>query len=142
MKKVLVLLVIGLMVASTFSVYAVGTPDEAKGLVQKAAKFLKANGKEKAFAKFNDQKGPFKKDDLYIFVLDMKGVTLAHGANIKFVGKDMINFIKEIVEGAKTEGSGWADYKWTHPETKKMIDKTTYYMKVDDLIVACGVYKN
>lgn len=149
MKKSFILLMVALMVAFTCHVYAVGTPDEAKDLVDKAVKLLKANGKDKSFAKFNDQKGAFVKDDLYIFVLDMKGIVLAHGANAKFVGKDMINlidangkrFIKEIVETAKAKGNGWSDYKWVNPHSKQMVDKTTYFVKVDDVIVACGAYK-
>ena len=149
MKKAFTLLLIGLVALFACNVYAEGTPAEAKALVEKAVKYLNTNGKENAFAKFNDQKGPFRKDDLYIFVLDMNGVTLAHGANIKFVGKDMIKlidannklFIKEIVDKAKTQGSGWSDYKWTHPVTKQMVDKTTYFVKADNVIVACGAYK-
>lgn len=125
-----------------------GTAAEAEAMVKKAAAYLKENGKEKALKEFTDGTR-FKKDDLYIFALDPKGLTIAHGGNPKLVGKDMIGlkdasgklFIKEIVDGANSKGSGWADYKWTNPVTKKIEDKSTYFMKVDDVILGCGIYK-
>ena len=130
------------------SAYA-GKADDAKAMVEKAASYLKSNGKEKAFAEFTDQKGQFTKGELYIFVIDFNGMTLAHGGNPKLVGKDMsglrdsmgIFFIKDMIEGAKAKGSGWSDYKWTNPVTKKIDDKSTYFTKVDDVILGCGIYK-
>ncbi|MBA4418961.1 MAG: histidine kinase [Syntrophus sp. (in: bacteria)] len=150
MKRVLVLLVMGLfLLALAGDLHAAGTAAEAKAMVEKAAAFMKANGKEKAFQAFSDQKGQFVKDDLYIFVLDLKGVTLAHGGNPKLVGKDMSGlkdsndkpFIKEMLDAAKAKGAGWFDYSWTNPTTKKVQPKSTYYQKVDDVMLGCGIYK-
>jgi signal transduction histidine kinase len=117
-------------------------------MVGKAAAFMKANGKEKSFKEFSEGT-QFKKDDLYVFVIDMKGITLAHGGNPKLVGKDMSGlkdadgklFIKDMIDGATAKGSGWSDYKWTNPVTKKIDPKSTYFQKVDDVILGCGVYK-
>lgn len=128
--------------------YAAGTADEAKAMVAKAAAFLKANGKEKAFKEFTDGM-QFKKDDLYVFVIDTKGMTLAHGGNSRLVGKDMSGlkdadgkfFIKDIIDNANAKGSGWLDYKWTNPVTKKIDPKSTYFQKVDDVVLGCGIYK-
>jgi cytochrome c len=126
-----------------------GKAEDAKAMVEKAASFLKSSGKEKAFAEFTDQKGQFTKGELYIFAIDSNGMTLAHGGNPKLVGKDMSGlrdssgkfFIKDMIEGAKSKGTGWSDYKWANPVTKKIDDKTTYFMKVDDVILGCGIYK-
>src|SRR5215472_3131298 len=60
------------------------TPDQAKALVQRAAEYLKREGKDKALAAFNDPKGEFVDGDLYLVVLDAvdgKLTMLAHGAN-------------------------------------------------------------
>ncbi len=150
MKKVVVSMVVALFLLGVMAVSnAVASQAEAKAMVEKAAAFVKANGKEKALAEFSNQKGQFVKGELYIFALDMKGLTLAHGGNPKLVGKDMMGlkdadgkfFIKELVEGAKTKGTGWTDYKWSNPVTKKIDDKTTYFMKVDDMVLGCGTYK-
>lgn len=150
MKKMLTVLMVGLFVCSLFGyAWAAGTAADAKAMVEKGAAFLKANGKEKAFKEFTEG-SQFKKDDLYVFVIDMKGMTLAHGGNPKLVGKDMSGlkdadgkfFIKAMIDGANAKGSGWSDYKWTNPVTKKIDAKSTYFLKVDDVIVGCGIYKN
>ena len=149
MKKVLVLMVMCMfLMGLAGEVFAAGTAAEAEAMVKKGAAFIKANGKDKALKEFTEGT-QFKKDDLYIFVLDSKGLTLAHGGNPKLVGKDMSGlkdasgklFIKEIVDGANAKGSGWADYKWTNPTTKKIENKSTYFMKVDDMVLGCGIYK-
>jgi len=149
MKKALVLMVMCIFLMGVAGeVLAAGTAAEAEAMVKKAAAYVKANGKDKALNEFTDG-AQFKKDDLYVFVLDTKGLTLAHGGNPKLVGKDMAGlkdasgklFIKEIVDGANAKGSGWADYKWTNPVTKKIEDKSTYFMKVDDMVLGCGIYK-
>jgi len=149
MKRAVVICLFCLFLAC-FSghIYAAGTSDEAKAMVGKAATFMKANGKDKAFKEFSEGT-QFKKDDLYVFVIDMKGITLAHGGNPKLVGKDMSGlkdadgklFIKDMIDGATAKGSGWSDYKWTNPVTKKIDPKSTYFQKVDDVILGCGIYK-
>ena len=151
MKKLFVIILISLFTVGISVAYAAekGTAKEAIAMVDKAVAYLNANGKEKAFAAFNNPKGEFVKGDLYIYVLDLKAVCLAHGANIKHVGKSFLAipdtdgkmFFREIVELAKSKGSGWVDYKWTNPISKKVEAKTTYCKKVKDVVVACGIYK-
>jgi cytochrome c len=147
MKKILVAILANLLLVSF--AFAGGTADEAKALMDKAVAYVKANGKDKAFAEFTNQKGKFIDRDLYIFVVDFKGITLAHGGSEKLVGKDMLElkdadgkyFIKEFIELAKTKGSGWVDYKWANPVSKKIEDKSTYVVKLDDCFLGCGIYK-
>ncbi len=148
MKKLLAGVMITLFLAS-FAFAAIGTANEAKALVSKAVEHIKANGKEKAFAEFTNQKGKFNDRDLYIFVVDFNGLTLAHGGNTALVGKNMLDlkdadggfFIKKFIELAKTKGSGWVDYKWQNPVSKNIEPKSTYIQKVDDYFVGCGIYK-
>jgi len=126
-----------------------GSADEAMELVKKAAQYIKTNKKEKAFLEFNNQKGMFRKKDLYIFVIDSNGLTLAHGGNLDLVGKNMIDlkdangkfFIKDIIKTAKERGSGWVDYKWMNPTTGQVLPKSTYCMEVEDILLGCGIYK-
>ena len=126
-----------------------GSADEAIALVKTAVNYVKANDKEKAYAEFNNNKGQFIDRDLYIFVFDMTGKTLAHGTNPRLLGKNMIDlkdadgkyFIKSIIEVANTKGKGWVDYKWTNPVSKAIEQKSTYIEKVGDVLVACGIYK-
>jgi signal transduction histidine kinase len=126
-----------------------GTANEAVAMVKKAADYLKANGKEKAFAEFNNPKGQFIDRDLYIVAFDMSGKTLAHGTNPKLLDKNLIElkdadgkyFMKEFIDVAGTKGKGWIDYKWTNPLTKALEPKSTYLEKVGDVIIGCGIYK-
>lgn len=145
--------VISLVVLSCFLIgatmaFAQATPDDAKAWVKKGVEFYKANGKDKALAAFNDPKGQFSKDDLYIYVLDINGKMLAH-PNAKLVGEDFMVkkdadgklFAADMVKIAKEKGSGLVDYKWENPKTKVVEPKTVYFEKVDDLIIASGAYK-
>lgn len=123
--------------------------DEAKLWVEQATAFYKASGKRIALAAFTDPAGMFVKDEMYIYVLNPKGTMLAHGVNEKFVGEEFIDlmdsdgkkFIKEIVDIANAQGSGWVEYKWYHPVTKQWVPKIAYFAKVDDLIICSAVYK-
>ncbi|MYN08489.1 cache domain-containing protein [Pseudoduganella aquatica] len=127
----------------------VGTADEAVAMVKKAAAYIAANGKDKAFAEISNPSGQFKDRDLYIAVLDKTGLTLAHGGNPKLIGKSMIDlkdvddkhFIKAFLDVAATKGSGWVDYKWPNPVSKAIEKKSTYVEKTGDLVIICGIYK-
>lgn len=122
---------------------------EAVRLVEKAAEFMKANGKEKAIAEMSNPNGQFVKGALYVFAYDLNGVMMAHPKNPKLIGQSLIDktdskgklFRKEIIDLAKSQGSGWVDYFYLNPQTKKEEDKTTYLRKVEDLVICCGVYR-
>ena len=129
-----------------------GTADEAVAMVKKAAEYLKKNGKDKAYAEFNNPKGQFIDRDLYIFAFSANGdgIETANGANPKLVGKNVLELrdadgrymIKDILAiGMSKAGKGWVDYKWPNPSTGKLDGKRTYVERVDDVIIGCGVYK-
>ena len=129
MKKLIaVILVVGLLVGMTsLALAARGTAKEAKTMLDKAVAYLKANGKGKAFPAFDDLKGQFVKEDLYIYVLDLTGTVVSHGANHALIGKNLIDlkdsdgkkFIKAIIDDAKAKGKGTMDYKWTNPDQQE-----------------------
>jgi signal transduction histidine kinase len=151
MKKLIaVILVVGLLVGMTsLALAARGTAKEAKTMLDKAVAYLKASGKDKAFPAFDDLKGQFVKEDLYIYVLDPTGTVVSHGANHALIGKNLIDlkdsdgkkFVKAIIDDAKAKGKGTMDYKWTNPTSKKVEAKSVYFEKVGDLVVVCGFYK-
>jgi cytochrome c len=124
--------------------------DDAKRLVKQAAAYVKYQGKDKALAEISTPKGMFDKGELYVFAYDLNGVMLAHPKNPALIGQNLLNvpdtegklFRKEIVEKAKSEGSGWVDYVYLNPETNRQEHKTTYFLKVGDIIVCCGIYKD
>jgi signal transduction histidine kinase len=149
MKRLFISILAVLIMVSWAQAGDKGTADEAKALMEKASAYIKAEGKEKALEEFSNPKGNFIDRDLYIFANDLNGKTLAHGGNVKLVGKDMSKlqdakgeyFIQKMNEVAKTKGSGWVDYQWTNPVSKKTEPKSTYVLKIDDYYLGCGIYK-
>ena len=125
------------------------TADEATAMVKKGVAFIKAQGTEKGYAEISNKQGQFIDRDLYLVVYGLDGTVLAHGANDKMVGKNLIDlkdidgkaFVKERVELAQTKSSFWQDYKFTDPMTKKIEPKTTYCERLDASVVCGGIYK-
>lgn len=153
MSKILRAVFTGLMLfALNAGAAEKGTADEAVAMVKKAGEFLKKNGKEKAFAEFNNPKGAFIHKDLYIFTFlaNGDGIEQANGANVKLVGKNVTQMkdadgkflIKDILAlGMSKEGRGWVDYKWPNPSTGTIDAKRTYVERLEDVIIGCGIYK-
>jgi cytochrome c len=125
------------------------TPDQAVALVKKAVAYIKADGPEKAYTAFDDKHGQFVDGELYVFVYDLTGKVLAHGSNVKLVGKDLsgaqdVNgkyYVKERIDLAKTKQSFWQDYAFENPVTKKIEPKQSYCERVNDSVVCAGIYK-
>jgi cytochrome c len=126
------------------------TRDEAQAMVKKGIAFIKANGVDKGYAEVSNKGGQFTDRDLYLVVYGLDGKCLAHGANPKQIGKDLIDltdidgkyFVKERVELAKAKPAGfWQEYKFTNPVSKKVEPKVMYCEKLGDTAVCGGVYK-
>jgi len=126
-----------------------GTKEEAIAMVKKAVEFAKSNGNDKAFAEISNPKGQFVDRDLYVVVYDMNGKCLAHGANQKMVGRELIDnkdidgkeFMRERIALMKANNAAWQEYKFMNPVTKQIEPKLMYLEKHGDLIFGCGVYK-
>jgi cytochrome c len=150
MKKVFVsMLVAVFVVAASGFAFAVSNADEAKQMVDKAAAYAQANGKEKALKEFNNPKGQFVKGELYVFAYDMAGTVIAHPVNPKLVGINTLEtpdvdgklWRKEGMEMVKKNGTAWVDYKFKNPQSGKIEQKTTYLKKAGVIVVGCGAYK-
>ena len=126
-----------------------GTKEEAVDMVKKAVQFIQTNGNEKALDEFSNPDGKFIDRDLYIIVYDMTGKCLAHGANPKMIGRDLIDtkdvdgkeFVKERIELMKAQQSAWQDYKFRNPVSNQIEPKSMYIERHGDLIIGCGIYK-
>ncbi len=125
------------------------TAKEAELMVKKGVAFIKANGKDKAYTEITSKQSQFTDRDLYLVVYRLDGTPLAHGANEKMVGRNLIDlrdidgkeFVRERVEMAKAKSSFWQDYKFTNPVTKKVEAKAMYCERLDDTAVCGGIYK-
>lgn len=125
------------------------TREEAVAMVKKGVAFIKANGVEKGYAAVSAKGGPFVDRDLYLVVYGLDGKCLAHGANPKQIGKDLIDltdidgkyFVKERVAMVKAKPAGaWQEYKFTNPVSKKVEPKVMYCEKLGETAVCGGVY--
>jgi cytochrome c len=142
-----------MLVAATFQAAAAddvqrASPDEAQAMVKKALAHYKKVGREKSMPEFCRKDGPFVNRDLYVTVIAMDGLELAH-INPKTVGKNMLDlrdadgkyFIKERLDAAKGASSGWQEFQFYNPATRQIERKTAYWERVDDLVFASGAYK-
>jgi len=126
-----------------------GNADEAVDMVRQAVEFMEENGKKALIDEVNKLgKGRFIDRDLYLSIYTDQARLPAHGTNPRLLAIDGTTFkdaegklfVSEIVSIAKRDGSGWVDYKWVHPVTKKILVKTAYFERVGDLTIACGFY--
>lgn len=125
------------------------TKDEAVAMVKKAHAYIKAEGTEKAYAEISSKAGQFTDRDLYVVVYGLDGKVLAHGANQRLIGKDMIDatdvdgkyFVKERTELARKQNEFWQDYKFVNPVTKKVEPKQMFCVRHDETAVCAGVYR-
>ncbi|MGZ5583761.1 MAG: cache domain-containing protein [Usitatibacter sp.] len=123
------------------------TTAEAEAMVKNSIEFYKKNGRAKALAEFSNPHGKFVDRDLYVTVYTMDGKCLAH-INERVVGKNMWDqrdvdgkyFTRERLEAAKTQPSGWQEFKFFNPMTKKIEPKRQYWQRHDDLVFATGAY--
>jgi cytochrome c len=125
------------------------TKDDAVAIVKQAVAYIKEAGADKAYPEITKKGGAFTDRDLYVVVYSLDGKVLAHGANEKLVGKEMIDaqdvdgkaFVKERVELAHKQDAFWQDYKFVNPATKKIESKQAYCERLDETAVCAGVYK-
>jgi signal transduction histidine kinase len=121
------------------------TIQQAESVVRQVAAYLRAFGPEKTFAAVNDRGGPFNSRDVYVFIHDRTGLIRAHGGFPSYIGTNTIwatdldgkEFVREIVS---IQTSGIVSYKWLNPETRAIQPKTTFVLKVDDLLICAGIY--
>jgi len=152
MKRLFTLFAIlffGFALAVPASAAEFATKDEAVAFVKKAVAYAKEVGIEKAAAEFSAKDGKWQDRDLYLIVADIKGIRVAHGLNAKLIGKSLADSVdvtgkaygKEFMDGAATKGSGWVEYMFVDPISKKQLPKEGYYEKSGDYVFLAGVYK-
>jgi signal transduction histidine kinase len=82
-------------------------------------------------------------------VHDVSGVCVAHPVSPGIVGLNRMDqadpsgkqFIKEIVEAAKTKPNGWITYQRKNPVSGKIEKKLAYWEVKDGLIFKAGTYE-
>jgi cytochrome c len=125
-------------------------------LVEKGIVFIKANGLDKAVKAFQDPNGGFIDGEFYIFLYDFDGTALVVGSNTSLIGKNLMGLmstdrngnkvyqVKELINIAKTKGSGWFEWAWQNPTTKKFGPKRGFSKKIvvnnKEYMIGSGYY--
>ncbi len=125
----------------------VGTRDEAIAMVKSVQAAIAKDGADATLKAVTEKK--FVDRDLYPFIYKLDGTNVAHGANPALVGKNLIELkdqsgkflIKELIAVASGPGSGWVDYYWPNPTTKKIEEKSSYVERAGEYLIGVGVYK-
>ncbi len=163
MKKIVCLFLTVILLngfISVININAMTTADKEKkciDLVNSAIAHIKKIGADKAYADFsakdnNNWKIQLSDDMIYVFVNNYDGITLAHGAKPQLVGKNLLGlkdtkgkqFFLAFLNVAKSNaGSGWVEYYWQNPKTKKDELKRTYIKKIPgiDAYIGAGFTK-
>lgn len=137
------------MVAPAAGAGEQGTREQAVQMVRRVQEMFDRAGPEPTFRAINARSPEFYDGDRYVFISDLNGVTVAHGDRPVLVGKNLISLkdqdgrflIREMIAIARGPGSGWIDYKWPNPRTKKMAEKSSYIERMGDYFVGVGIYK-
>jgi cytochrome c len=104
------------------------TPEEAKALAERAAAHFNDVGPEKAIADFNDGAAGYVDRELFVVVYDPEnrikgsyGIPALRDKDATLLkdveGKE---FGKEIIAVARSQGTGWVEYRMTNPVTHKV----------------------
>lgn len=123
--------------------------DDARKLLDAASAQVKKQGTAKAFASFNDPRGNFVSDDLYVFAINLSsGKFEANGMNPKLTGTDASDLhdveghalVKEMLELAKSKGEGTVDYVWRNPVTNAVEKKRSFIRRENGSLLGVGFY--
>ncbi|HLO64255.1 MAG TPA: cache domain-containing protein [Azonexus sp.] len=125
------------------------TADDAIKLLDEAVAYARKSGMSAATRAFNDTKGSFVRDDLYVFAVNLDtGKFEAHGINPAWTGTDARALhdveghalIQEMMDLAKTKGEGAVDYVWRNPITNAVERKRSFIRRIDNSFLGVGYY--
>jgi cytochrome c len=124
------------------------SPADAEAVVSKAVSLIEELGVRAALPRLMHPQSEYRKGELYVFVLDSRGVIRGSAMFGQSVGADVTEvrdpsgryFVKEMLRVAKRRGRGWVAYEWVDPCTGRLAEKQTYVTKAGDFVVAAGIY--
>ncbi len=123
---------------------------DAIAMAERGAAVIRAHGKDEMIRRINARDPAFVRGALYIDMRDLySGIVLAHPINPTLVGKDLTDvpdaggkrYRRDIIELAQKSGKGWVDYQYKNPVSGKIEPKTTYILRVGDVVLEAGIYK-
>jgi signal transduction histidine kinase len=127
------------------------TTEDLIAFVSSAQAYARENGKEKAIAAFNDPKGQFVHDGLYIFAEGYDGTALAEPLQHDLIGTNILDMkdaygvplVKNLGETARY-GMGYVSYQYPNPARNYTIEpKLSVVADADGTYyVGAGMYES
>jgi cytochrome c len=126
------------------------TEKDAVAMAERGAAYMKAHGRDEMMKRISARDPDFVQGALYVDMRDLHtGIVLAHPINPSIVGKDLLDvpdasgkrYRRDIIELAQKQGKGWVDYQYRNPTSGKIEPKTTYILRVGDVVLEAGIYK-
>lgn len=126
------------------------TQADAKALLEAAVAEVKSAGMDATVESINAG-GKWNKGSLYVVMARFDGTMLAHSANDKIPGKNMLeakdaagkHFVQEAIAATKAGGDGQIAMRWGNPATRQIGDATMLVKRVpgQDAYVGSVVFK-
>ena len=138
------------LTAATSAVAAEPTEKDAIAMTERGAAFVKAHGRDEMIKHIAAKDPDFVQGSMYIYMRDLNSsLNIAHPFNPSIIGKDLnevpdVNgkmYRRDIIDLARKSGKGWVDYMYKNPETGKVEPKTSYVLRVNDVVLITGIYK-
>lgn len=125
------------------------TPDQVIARVEKAAKLVKAEGKN-SIDKFKGN-SEFIGNGTYIWIHDLSGKMIVHPLKETLDGRQILGMkdpngkplFSDMNDLCIKSGAGWVAYIWPKPGSDAPVQKISYVklVKADrDYVVGCGIY--
>jgi cytochrome c len=149
----IVLLVLGLAIPATArrAPPPLHQAAEIEALVNRAADMLEAEG-ARAFDAFRRKGSTWRYGDVYLFVVDLRGIVLFNAAHPNREGHDLLHerdadgkqFHHDFIDAVTRFGSGWVDYMFPKPGQSAPSVKWSYVCATRvagvEALVGAGVY--
>ncbi len=125
------------------------TADDAKAMLDRAVALAQAEGAAKAAVAFNDRRGSFVKDDLYVFMINIdNGRFEAMGMNPGLSDTDALGLrdaaghalVAEMIDKVKSAEEATVEYVWRNPVTNAVEKKRSYVRRVGASMIGVGHY--
>lgn len=125
------------------------TADDARRLLKDAVALVNRDGMAKAAQAFDDPKGPYVHNDLYVFAVNLEtGRFEAMGMNPTLVGNEVRDMrdveghpiVDDMIGLARRSGQGSISYLWRNPVTNAVERKRSFIHRVGRSLVGVGYY--
>ena len=133
--RILTLILVLGVCAPLFAIDAPQNPEAKQivDLVNNAAAMIEQKGTD-AFTAFRAKESVWYKGETYVFVYDLNGTVLCNPGFPGYEGKNLMEmkdpngkaFVHELIETAKSKGSGWVDYVLPKPGETVPSKKISY----------------